>query len=343
MNSFDAGDIIEHRNFRVGLNAAVTLCRACSGGSVLAVLGPTRAGKSVIFRELHRTLQCDTAGHRDGEMPVIALTIATSQDGRIAPKHLTLKALKAIEHPTYRHFGELDEQDHPLPSRGRDETSMRIALEAGLDARVVKYTLLDEAHHLTHTRDARIRATVLESIKCLTAIDRTLVLVGGYELAYSGLFDSAHFAGRLTCVELSPYREVEDDMLEWLSILKTLSLSLVVKPANLLLDHAQSILAASSGSFGLARKIVWRAKAICESAGRPIAKGDLIEAFPMRHEHDAIRRDIECGQAALERFSSTAIIRSGGPGKPATSSPLLKPFKRKPNRRAILPLEVADQ
>jgi len=327
---------LQHRHFVNARTQFTELVRASPGGKIIALVGPTQVGKSLIFEQLVRTLNQELRLEGPGAMPVVSVVAATSQDGRISPKHLNLKLLKALRHPIYEHIGEFDELTHYRPSRGRDEGSMRVALEAALAARSTMYVMLDEAHHLTHTNNAGLRANVIQSIKCIGAIDRTLVLVGGYELAYRGLFDSAHFAGRLVCVELAPYAANSDDLAEWLRILKFCSKHVTVTPESLLLDEAEQLLEATNGCFGLLEKILWIARSLSGSCS--IDRARLRAAFPLEKEHAAVKIDIEAGKQALARIAAGKLagsVRNGPSKAQEPRKPASPPFKRKPNR--ILP------
>lgn len=229
-------------------------------------------------------------------------------------------------------WSELDERDHYVPGRGRDESTMRVALECAMEARKVLYVALDEAHHLTHTRDPTLRANVLQSIKCLGAIDRTLFLCGGYELAYRGLFDSAHFAGRLLVVEIPPYGDTEEDFLEWLRILKTLSRYLPLQTPDLLVEEAERLLIAANGSFGLLEKILWKALVHCKSTGEMIDMGLLRDCLPSHSEHKRVAADIDAGREALRSLKPTSLFSEPEPVSAAPGRKGGRPFKRKPNR-----------
>src|SRR5262249_49398820 len=126
---------LQHRNFVEARHQFVELVRSSPGGKVIALVGPTQVGKSLVFQHLIKTLDDDLRPEYPSVMRLVHLVVATSQDGRISPKHLTLKLLKAIRHPLYEHVGELDELRHYRPSRNRDEGSMRVALESALMAR----------------------------------------------------------------------------------------------------------------------------------------------------------------------------------------------------------------
>lgn len=207
-----------------------------------------------------------------------------------------------------------------------------------------EYCAFDEAQHLTHTRDPVVRSNVLQSIKCLGAIDRTLFLSGGYELAYRGLFDSAHFAGRLVCVECRPYTDSSADIGEWLSILRAYGERMELTCASLLIDECETLLRASNGCIGLLEKILWQAKTACGYEGRPIDLAALRDAFPSRQEHEAIHRDIALGQQALARLSEgTNRYSEEDLSVPdVKDSRKKRPFKRNPNRHAVETVRMAD-
>lgn len=321
---------LQHRNFVEARHQFIELVRSSAGGKVIALVGPTQVGKSLIFKHLIKTLESELRPANPLMMPLVHLVVATSQDGRISPKHLTVKLLKAIRHPIYEHIGEFDELEHYRPSRNRDEGSMRVALEVGLDARGTIRVLLDEAHHLTHTKSREVRSNVLQSIKCLAAIDRTLVLVGGYELVYRGLFDSAHFAGRLVCVELPPYTSTASDLNEWEKIIKFLSKCVAVSPKTLLLDEAEELLDATNGCFGLLEKLLWSASAT--SGDQNITRTSLHAAFPSKREHEAIQVDIRSGRAALAELNLKSSNHFERAPETSSGKKSKRPFQRKPNR-----------
>lgn len=321
---------IHHRNFVATENIFSSLIRASSGGHVIALVGCTRIGKSMIFDRLLDTLQHDWKAAAPGTIPIVSLTIATAQDGRISPKFLTLQMLKALQHPKYCHRGDIDEHEHYASSRGMDEGSMRHALEAAMLHRRTSITLLDEGHHLTHTGNERLRANVLQSVKCMSALDRTLVIVGGYELAYRGFFDSAHFAGRLIVVDFPPYEDNPTDLGTWASILKTLSQHLSLESNQLLLDYALPLRNGTNGSFGLLQKWLWQCSVAAKQANKPIDKSLLLSFAPPKAEHAAIRRDIEAGREALSKLSPVVPSQA-----PPTSPKSRAPFQRRPHRQSF--------
>lgn len=330
--------VVLHRNFVEAERTLQSLVLACGGDEVVALVGCTRAGKSTLFNRLVALISASTAGHGKGIMPSIHLRIETSQDGRISPKYLTLQMLKAVDHPKYAHFGEMDEARHYTPSRGFDESSMRTALTAALLYRQSKIVLIDEAHHLTHTPNERLRSHVLQSVKCLCAIDRTLVMVGGYELAVRGLFDSAHFAGRLHVIDFPPYGEGGADLDEWDKIVKRMGSHLPLANRKLLVDEAEWLRRATNGSVGLLEKLLFSCKVAAQAHSVTITRAMLREHAPTQKENEAILRDIESGQEALSRYSVARTTRIvAGPSKKPR-----RPFQQRPTRRRIGPEGLND-
>lgn len=322
--------VLRHRNFVSAESALKNLVLACGGDQVIALVGCTRAGKSTIFRRLVQEVAACTAGHAKGTLPLIQLNIETSQEGRISPKYLTLQMLKALGHAKYVHFGEMDEAHHYIPSRGFDESSMRLALHSALNHRQTRFTFVDEAHHLTHTKSVRLRANVLQSIKCLCAVDRTLVMVGGYELAYGGMFDSAHFAGRLHVVDLPPYEDSDEDMTVWCEIVKRMGEHLPLANPKLLVNEAEWLRHAANGSVGLLQKLLFECKVESQTTSGRIDKRMLLAHAPPAKENSAIRRDIELGKEALTRFT---VIKP--PLHQASTRKGRRPFQQKPTRRPL--------
>jgi AAA domain len=322
---------LQHRNFYQNRDFFIELVRNAPDGKVIALMGATQVGKSLIFQQLIRTLEEELRPLSPGDLPYIDCVVGTSNDGRVSPKHVTLKLLKRAGHPMYEHVGALDESQHYFPSRTKTESAMQDALEEALKARSTKFVLLDEAHHLTHTRIRDLREGVLDSIKCLSAITGTLVLVGGYELAYRGVFDSAHFAGRTICIELAPYTSVGNDLDEWERILKAFSKRMRLDPPTLLLEEAEALLLVTNGVFGLLEKLLWLAKALSKDGA--IERKTLRAAFPPAQEHEVIRQDIANGRNALRGLNLVKPVADPCATKLHEGKNRQRPFKRKPNRQ----------
>lgn len=312
------------------------MCKNACDGMVLALVGPPQAGKSTIFEQIVADISRNYSKCAEGSIPLVHVQIQSVEEGRVKGKWLSLMLLKALRHPVYMHIGELDELEHYIPSRKQDEGSFRSATEAALAARNTKRVALDEAHLLTRTKKGEFRGHILESLKSLAAINRTLLLCGGYDLANEGLFDHPHFAGRTIVVDMGGYTDSPAHREEWVRILKHFSQYLHLEPSGLLLDLADVMLLAANGVFGLVEKWLWACKQYSEATHRPITI-DVIRSFaPPFREQKRIAEDIRCGKEALRNVPNVVVARVENAGDARTSSPPPRTTNRNGgNRRAF--------
>jgi hypothetical protein len=332
---------IAHAKYAATRKLFGELVASSPGDLVIVLVGPTQVGKSEIFRETVQRLKKATASARPGAVPVVEACVATTQTGRISPKYVAIKLLECLKHPMYLHLAALDEADRYRPHRGLDETTIRLALDQGLHARQTMFAGLDELHHVTHTGNERLRADVLQSLKCLAAPGRTFFGAGGYELAYRGFFDSAHFCGRLVIVEFPRYTDCASDLLEWARILKTIGMHLPLATPSLLVDHCNELLDATCGSFGVLEKHLWQASVSARVLGQKLRWRDIAEVLPGKKQRDTILADILKGEAALDKMPHAHRV-AGSPGAPARKPKKNRPFETSPQRRSIGDLEVVN-
>lgn len=344
---------LEHARFVDANEVFGKMCLSSPIGMVLALVGPTQVGKTIVLERISAELQADAMKAPSGLIPFIHLQIESVSEGRVKGKWLDLQLLKQLQHPVYMHIGDLDEREHYAPSRGRDEGSLRNALKSALNARKVIKTALDEAHLLTRTMKGDFRGNILESLKSLSAIDRTLILCGGYELAYMGLFDNAHFAGRTIIYDFAAYESTPEDLHEWARILKSFGDYLPLSPRTLLVQRAETILRAANGSIGLLEKWLWACNTYAVAKRCPVDFEVLRMWAPSVNEQKVIANDIKRGKEALARLptigptsasKSVSQLQGTSPSQAAAVSPIpkntRKPFERSPKRTETADLEI---
>lgn len=233
--------------------------------------------------------------------------------------------------------------DHYFPSKGRDEGTIRIALKSALGSRYTRRVCLDEVHLLTHTKDPELRAAILESIKSTCAIDRTLIACGGYEIAYRGLFDSAHFCGRVVTYDFGSYDVArKEDAHDWVRILKTYNQYLNLKPDTLLVDEFDTLMSLTNGVVGLLDKMLWVAQQKANCKKSPIDRRILFSSIPPNKEQNAVAEDIMKGKEALASSENRAELKPVEREKKQTVTRERKPFERNPNRNAALEITIHD-
>ncbi len=335
--------IITHRRLLDARATLFELCRGAGKGAIYALLGPTRCGKSTIFRWLRRMLAKELRPGSEKEITIVFQRIETSQEGRISSKLVGILLLKELRHPFYVNLGTIDEMKTYRPALKIDETGIRIALAEAITLRNPRLFGLDEAHHLTHTKDAELRSFILDSVKTLTGDDRTLLLVGGYELAYQGFFDASHFAGRLEVIDFGQYSEATEDEAEWRKIMKMRSQGLPLVAPALLTDMAPEIRQAGNGSYGLFEKIVDRCEVQHRVSGTKIDAKMIRAFYPPKLEHERIADDVRKGQEALQKY--LVVPPAPKPDEEVAGTgqrPAPKPFERRPNREMPDPIEVIE-
>lgn len=343
--------VIKHPLLERARDIFIPLCRDASDGIVLLLLGPTQCGKSLIFHQIVPILKSSFQDKRPGAIPIVDLQIETVSEGRTKPKWIGIELLKALKHPIYKYIGSFEEDEHYFPSKGRDEATIRIALKEAFSNRLTRRTCLDEAHLLTRTKDPELRGAILESIKSTCAIDRSLIACGGYEMAYKGLFDSAHFCGRLISFDFGYYAANSlADIESWARILKTYSGKLDLKPKTLLLDEAINLLHWNNGTVGLLDKHLWSCSVQAKARHQLIDKALLRACAPPEKERRAVAEDIRKGNEALRPSSSFATPpaslspekREGPDAKNGDGKHVSPPFQRKPNRNASMDVALHD-
>jgi hypothetical protein len=306
---------INHRNYLRAKKLFGALCRSPIVDKTVALIGPTQAGKSLILAQCFLQAIADCVGGSDLLVPTIGLRAETSRDGRVSQRFMLLQCLKQLRHPLYEHIGELDELEHYVPQRGRDETAMRNATGRALLARGTARTFLDEAHHLTHTTDTDLQDRLFQSVKTLLANNRALFLAGGYELAYNGMFNSAHFSGRLIVVEFPAYSETQVDIVVFAGILRAWELVLPVAK-GLLVANTIPLLRANNGIVGQAELQLFDCKVRAEASGVQIDEAMLYECMPTEAARDVIKEDIAKGREALKRCGKDFEMRSSNANQP---------------------------
>lgn len=341
---------IDHILFNRATKIFGGMCLDARKGQVLAMVGPTQAGKSLVFDHIIKLLLSTFSHCAEGMIPLVYVQVESVEEGRVKAKWLDLMMLKKLRHPVYMHVGDLDELDYYVPSKARDETALRVATGSALTGRETICVALDEAHLLTRTKMADFRGHILESLKSMAAINRTLLLCGGYELAYKGLFDHPHFAGRTITYDFGRYTQSTEHMTEWKRILACFSQYLHLEPSSLLLDIADALLLAANGTIGLLEKWLWACKQYADATRKAITI-DVIKLFaPPLSEQKIIADDISKGIRALsngpavkEQPPNEGVPKKDAdvtPHTPKGSKEKRRPFESSPKRIEIKGIEI---
>ncbi|WP_340648246.1 AAA family ATPase [Pseudoxanthomonas winnipegensis] len=327
---------VRHLHFDQTIKAAVSQMTFAVPGSVLALVGPTRVGKSTAIRAAAKQVY---PLMQDGYIPYVVVDCSRTDAGFMSMRYLTLDLLGQLEHPFY---GASSGKSRV----SQTETNARLALRRAIKHRETKLIIIDEAHHLLRIKSNGAREAALESLKCLgNETGAVIVLVGGYELL-KGCFCSAHFNGRLTLIEFARYGKNDAQMAQFESILATFDRLLPWAKGNSLLSMSDLVYDGTLGSCGLISSWVLAA----------LAKMDALGATRLRNEHfrkvrylqqiEAIATEIEYGESVLRPIESTRLAdyasskSSAGEKRAETRSRRPKPGRRKPTRDSLAKPEV---
>ncbi|CAD7386131.1 AAA family ATPase [Xanthomonas arboricola] len=327
---------VRHFHFDQTIRAAVSQMTFAVPGSVLALVGPTRVGKSTAIRAAAKQVY---PRMQDGYIPYVVVDCSRTDAGFMSMRYLTLDLLGQLEHPFY---GASSGKSRV----SQTETNARLALRRAIKHRETKLIIVDEAHHLLRIKNSSGREAALESLKCLgNETGAVIVLVGGYELL-KGCFCSAHFNGRLTLIEFPRYGRSDAQMRQFESILATFDQLLPWAKGNSLLSMSDLVYDGTLGSCGLISSWVLAALGQMDASGATRLRSEHFRNVRYYQQIDAIASEIDYGESVLrpiesghqgEKASSTHSTSDGGTGR---KSRRLKPGRRKPTRDSLAKPEM---
>lgn len=341
--------ILAHRHFQATYNHVYSALRNMNGGRVMVVVGPSRVGKSELLRQIISALRAEIRPRREDDQPILLIEADLGNDARMSLRQFEIECLKNIRHPVFANIGEDDE----IPTKTRlssSESILRLLLLTSMKHRGTMYLFVDEAHHLLMTIREKLQSDILEALKNLcNKSDVVLVLVGGYRLL-DGLFQSAHFNGRMEIVHFPGYADVKEDLDDYASILASLESVLPVSEPGLFVKNARKI-----------RELFWGAigatiDGIRAAESRRIARGakvlemlDVLSARLPDKAKKALLDDIKGGCEFFARELAkpdTKVTLTKEPSSEPDDAQVVsrkgkkKPFEKNPVRRTSPNVEV---
>lgn len=213
---------IDHRNYQETLKILRSSCSAMLRGSVVALVGPNRVGKTMLVQE---ALEVDKFALPDSDQTMRSVWVDVRNNSRgamFSPKAFYLACLDAIHHPTWSASTEgLDEDMEIIKRRHRaTEAVLAESFERALIQRQTEYLIFDEAHHVLYAPGADSPTRILDSFKVLAQAARVkVVLIGSYPLI-AAVNRASHMVGRSQWLHFAPYSAVDADAREWINILR---------------------------------------------------------------------------------------------------------------------------
>jgi hypothetical protein len=289
-------------------------------GHIVALVGPTRVGKTTLTREALTSLY--PSPHAGDEKPAISLQVETTDRGHISTRYLFLKILKALDHPFH---------SEPQPGDTHaTETAIRLRIPYAIEARNTKVLILDEAHHLLRMRNRYSTGAALDSLKCLgNETGLRILLAGSYELLTT-CFNSAHLNGRLTVLDFPRYKSEGKDTDEFSKLLTTYDQLLPWRRGMTLFRMRDFMYAGSLGCCGLISSWIQSALGRMEAEGDRWLTAKHFHATRFMQQLEEIRIEIERGESLLTPIPLPTVTT-----EPAPRKRRYPPGKRNPIRDKV--------
>lgn len=314
-----------HPHYELAIRASVSRITFALPGSVIALIGPTRVGKSSAIRVAAQQVY---PGGESSEIPYIVVDCSRTDSGFISTRYLTLDMLIAVEHPFYQ-------GDNHLLRLSLTETNARHQLRRAIAYRGTRLIVLDEAHHLLRVKNRSGKEAALESLKCLgNETGAVIFLVGGYELL-KACFCSSHMNGRLSIIEFPRYKPEEADLHHFCKILASYDKLLPWAKNQSLISIKEFIYEGSLGSCGLITSWVLLALANMATNGDSKLRREHFRNTRFEQQMEEIQSEITFGESVLSplRLSASSRLERAPESPEITREKSTRRGNRRPGRR----------
>jgi hypothetical protein len=329
---------IKHRNWLLALTETFSVLSCASPGEVVSIVGPSRAGKSLLIRKVVEMMFGDNRFAVTGFMDAIVVeAVNAGPHGSFSTKAFTQRMLEAVKHPLFTIKGKgLDDIIAMQKMDRATEATLRIALENAMRERQVQFLFIDEAQHIRYaSKDAQAAHAYMDSLKCLAQTTGVvLVLVGAYPIL-DMLKNSPHLLGRNHQVHFPRYRVNPEDILAFGEILSKYSEMLNLAPSvEDLMVLAEDLYEGSFGCIGLLKAWLKRVDSIASFQNIPITRELLMAKRLSDMDLAEIGSEIQQGEKSLRRssLSGREEVKPKASSSGVKKKPKAKPFQKKPVR-----------
>lgn len=312
--------VLSHRNFAAADKFLKTFCGNVSGGNIIAIIGPSNSGKTLLLHRLATHLR--EVVFKDAApdaIPILGAFVMPSNDTRVTPKYVIQMLLSDAGHPLYDPV-KLSLSGYRGSSSNNTETDHLKRLRNLFSISRVEFVMLDDAQSIARTNNKDFGAMLLEALKVLSGPGQNLVFTGGYELLGPLLAYRSHLAARVTIVHLSPYQGKEDYG-AWQGIIKTIEKqnSHGLGENGALRTCSEELYVQCHGCFGLLEKHLQQVIAYAASCGSSITAEMIRSVKPMQAQWTTINTDIVLGKEALAQVPDVIDVITPGVRSEATS------------------------
>ncbi|MBW8458759.1 MAG: ATP-binding protein [Thiobacillus sp.] len=278
-------------------------------GDILALLGPTGVGKSMLggylvenaLKEAESAMQANS-----GLMPALRIEAVSSGEAEFSWSLFYQCILEGLGEDLSmpRQVYDVDPASGLLlRARGtRTNTlgGLRKAVENALLARQVQFLVVDEAAHIFHQSSPsklKIQLNTLKSLSNTTGVQ--LVLVGSYDL-YELVFLSGQLARRIHVVHFPRYREDnEADVRAYKACVQQFQNANSELWGDSLMEYADALMENTLGCVGTLKSVLKRAAKFANGRGKWSVDA-LQAALLTQTQREQILREIQEGEHRIE-------------------------------------------
>lgn len=324
---------IPHRNWKNALAEAFALASTAQPGEVISIIGPTRAGKSSLIRELFKALCGSPSSFEVGTLPFVIVDLVNDdKQASFSTKAFLHQALELVDHPIYsiKNYEWDDERRLQRIERATEKTLNR-ALIRGLVNRKTRFLVIDEAQHIKYAgRNTMAAQGVMDALKCIALKAGVVLVLSGTYAMLPAIQGSSHLVARTHKVHLPRYYNVEEDLPEFGWILSHYDKLLTLdKSLPSILDCAELLYYGSFGCIGQVRAWLYHSSVKAATVGTGITEAIILDALKTEEELKSIAIEIEEGERLLgcEQQESLKLAGEVALSKKRKARP--KPFQRK--------------
>jgi len=300
-------------------------------GDILAIMGPTGVGKSVLGDYLVQNGLHTWATEMQtnpGFLPALRIEAIASGENdfswRLFYQSILEQAGEDLSMP--RQAFEVDPASGRLlrarRNPGNTLASLRKAVERALVARQVRYLVVDEAAHIFRQCSSKKLIIQLDTLKSLSnTAGVQLVLVGSYDL-YELLFLSGQLARRIQVVHFARYRQdVEADVRAFRTCVQQFQKAHAEVWGDGLMPYADALMESTLGCVGTLNAVLKRAVKFAKGRGG-WSLDALQSALLTQTQREQILREILDGELRIEPGVTRELhtSKAGVPGKRKSAS-----------------------
>lgn len=278
-------------------------------GDILAIMGPTGVGKSVLGEYLVANALKESAESMQanpGIVPALRIEAESSGEDKFSWGLFYRSILEALgdDLSMPRQVYDVDQQTGRLLRARRTSTNslggLRTAVKQALEARQVRFVVIDEAAHIFRQSSPSKLITQLDTLKSLSNTSGVqFVLVGSYDL-YELLFLSGQLARRIQVIHFSRYREDDDaDVRTFRACVQQFQNANKELWGDGMMEYADALMENTLGCVGTLKSVLKRAARFASGRGK-WSKGALESALLTQTQREQILREILDGEQRIE-------------------------------------------